>query len=482
MNKQMFTSCFFILVFVTNIFGAMFIFPDDPIYKKLLEDMKFSKREVMQPLAMRQTNATIIKVENQNTVENMTALLNLISDSVNNFGLKISNATDGFSNVKIISPINIAEALMLLWLGSNGQTFNEIANVMEFQNKSFNIYNQSQTLHEQFGRMLQSLEPKNKEEPQLSTASALFVQDGFPIGQKYSQIAKEVYRSNVTHLDFANKNVEAQKFINAWVSNNTNGLIKEILSTPPVPTTKILLTTALYFKGLWEHPFASELTHRAEFYLNGKADAKNFVMVDYMVNFEVFKYTYNKDLESEVLCLPYKGGTASMYIIAPKKSSIKKIQQVEKKLTTSVIENLINSLKPMQIGILMPKMEFESTISLSSTLKQLGLTSLFNVNTSSLNVLSPGFTYPNNTDQTIDEVRNKVSGKSPLYVEEVVHKVFISINELGTEAAAITDLLIPRGGMKKISLNQPFIFFIRHHGTNLNLFLSSVHVPVPNFK
>lgn len=105
----MFTSCFLILVFVTNIFGAMLIFPDDPIYKKILEDMTFSKREIMQPLPLQQTNAsTIIKIENQNTVENMTALLNLISDNVNNFGLKISNAIDSFSNDKIISPINIA--------------------------------------------------------------------------------------------------------------------------------------------------------------------------------------------------------------------------------------------------------------------------------------------------------------------------------------------------------------------------------------
>lgn len=71
---------------------------------------------------------------------------------------------------------------------------------------------------------------------------------------------------------------------------------------------------------------------------------------------------------------------------------------------------------------------------------------------------------------------------SGLYVDQVLHKVTIDVNELGTEAAAATGISLTRDGNKKnVVVDVPFFFFIRHEQTKLVLFWGSVDTPVPVF-
>lgn len=120
-----------------------------------------------------------------------------------------------------------------------------------------NIHNKSQLVHEQFGRLLGKLEKTTSfsSSNQLKFASAIFVQNDYPIRDVYKETSQSVYKSEVLNLDFRHHPENAQKLINTWVAENTNWKITEILNEAPPSTTRVIITSALYFKSEWEKPF-----------------------------------------------------------------------------------------------------------------------------------------------------------------------------------------------------------------------------------
>lgn len=66
---------------------------------------------------------------------------------------------------------------------------------------------------------------------------------------------------------------DAIDFVNSWVTEETNGLITEILSPGSVDSlTRIVFANALYFKGEWASVFDKSGTKRYKFHLlNGES-------------------------------------------------------------------------------------------------------------------------------------------------------------------------------------------------------------------
>ena len=52
----------------------------------------------------------------------------------------------------------------------------------------------------------------------------------------------------------------AQRRINAWVSQQTNGRIARALAAPPPPSTAVIMSNSIYMKAAWRFPFSRELT------------------------------------------------------------------------------------------------------------------------------------------------------------------------------------------------------------------------------
>lgn len=145
----------------------------------------------------------------------------------------------------------------MLLLGANGQTYNELSKFLGITD-----LNNSQRWHDQFGQVLQSFEDPNPDSPKLTAATGLFVQEGYPIRNEYRDIAKRIYKSDINNLNFIRYREQAKNYINNWVNTRTNGKIQQILTEPPPVTTKVILATALYFKGAWEQPFIQEATQK----------------------------------------------------------------------------------------------------------------------------------------------------------------------------------------------------------------------------
>lgn len=127
-----------------------------------------------------------------------------------------------------------------------------------------NIESNSELVHESFGRLLRDLQ-KNSDVnvgAQVKFATAIFVQDDFPIRTIYKTISENIYNSEILNLDFRTNSAYAQNVINAWVTERTNSKITKILDEPPPADSRVIICSALYFLGQWEKPFFNGITRK----------------------------------------------------------------------------------------------------------------------------------------------------------------------------------------------------------------------------
>lgn len=78
-----------------------------------------------------------------------------------------------------------------------------------------------------------------------------------------------------------------------------------------------------------------------------------------------------------------------------------------------------------------------------------------------------------------------IGGDDPcLYIEDVIHKAFVLVDEEGTEAAAATAVIMgvpesagPPPEPIRVTVDRPFVFLIRDRGTDAILFVGRVMDP-----
>ncbi len=74
-----------------------------------------------------------------------------------------------------------------------------------------------------------------------------------------------------------------------------------------------------------------------------------------------------------------------------------------------------------------------------------------------------------------------MTGDRDLFISEVVHKAFVSVDEAGTEAAAATAVVMEKMALPEepveVTVDRPFIFLIRDIQTGAILFVGRVVDP-----
>ncbi|KAK9886887.1 hypothetical protein WA026_019145 [Henosepilachna vigintioctopunctata] len=299
-------------------------------------------------------------------------------------------AEDQYNNI-VFAPVSMAASLALVLLGANGKTYQEISTFLGFASGVPDLDKKSQIVHQQFGRMILKLEKTSGFVigSQVNFATAIFVQNNYPIRKIYQSTAGSVYQSEVLNLDFKENPAYAQRAINAWVSDRTKGKIKEVLNEAPSVDTKVIIASAMYFNAQWEYPFFDGATKRRPFYTNGK-DKPSDIWVDMMSNGGYFPYYKDRILNCEILGFPYKGNQSTMYVVKPNDSNREKLAMLENLLTVEHLHRLVENTNDTSVVILFPKMLIDTTIDLKSPLEYLGVTSLFNPDEANLALLSPG--------------------------------------------------------------------------------------------
>jgi serpin B len=154
--------------------------------------------------------------------------------------------------------------------------------------------------------------------------------------------------------------------------------------------------------------------------------------------------------------LPYDGEELSMVVIVPQ-TDFEAFEQ-EFASDSSVLTGIVDALGSGHATVSMPRFTIDgATISLKEVLSELGMTDAFVMGAADF---------------------SGIDGTQNLYVSDVLHQAFVSVNEYGTEAAAATAVIVnDRGVPDHLDVNNPFIFLIRDRETGAILFIGRVVDP-----
>ncbi|XP_075974928.1 serpin B8-like [Anticarsia gemmatalis] len=405
-----------------------------------------------------------------------------VADAINNFSfkllLKMMNKKKN-ENV-VISPAGIGGLLAMTLLGSVGRTYDEIAEALGFSQDIF----ANRKNHEEFGELLQSL--NNNITSKTLYADALFVDEQASLRDLYRDYLRDVYRGEVLSTDFK-QSEEAKIKINEWVKNHTEGQIENFLKRNLPLSTKLVLLSALYFKGQWEHPFAPQYTAKMPF-----KKSTGEVMADLMLNFGSFPFVLSEKNDLIMVALPYNDSETVMYALKPRLPNKVSLLELMEKIDYKKIDETINELSTKKCVIRFPKMELKRSVNLEDTLKAIGIRDMFTPGVANFALMVNGNAIINKTEEELISRVENINGSKEesrgvkgmldnlpnpgIHVDSVIHDVKLSINEYGTEAVAATSAILARSA-EQFYANSPFYIFIRNSKTKLVTFSAAIFDP-----
>ncbi|XP_026315599.1 serpin B8-like [Hyposmocoma kahamanoa] len=422
------------------------------------------------------------------TLAPITNEQNQLAHAVNDLGyeltLKLMKKNEN-KNV-VISPTSVAGLLAMTLLGTVGDAYNELADVLRFsQDILMNRKN-----HEQFGLLLQQLNTNDSSRTIYS--NAIIVDGQVQVRKVYQDYLQHVYRGETLNTNFKDPE-KSTELINEWVKNNTNGKLEQFIKQPLSTLTKAVLLSALYFSGQWAQPFIPELTRPMVF----KKPSDN-VTTDFMVNTGYFNYVYNYEYGFHIIALPYNDSITTMYALVPHsksrayvKDNMKELSllQLMENLNYSKIDDVINTMNKSNCVISFPKMELKSEFNLVECLQDMGVKSIFSATDANFALMIKDDKTVNKTeDELITRINSRDEESSGLkeqlnrlpnpgvFINKVLHNVKMAVNEFGTEAAAASSAFISRTA-NLFYADSPFYLFIRNERTKLVTFSAAIFDP-----
>lgn len=337
----------------------------------------------------------------------------------------------------MLSPTSLNFALGMLAQGAKGETADALKTYLGTDDFAAYAKNYLEKIQDYNVESDQDSQYQSK----LKIADAIWADQELPLNAEFKKKVTDYFNSEVTNLDFSDTE-ETCKKINDWCDQNTEGLIPEIITPDSInKDTGLCLTNSLYFESAWsgdpwtvsedEETFGDtgETTHYMtssgeQYYENDKATA--------------FGRSYANGL-SFIGILPNKDGDFT--------------------LDDLDIYSLLKSTPEYdEVYCKMPKLNFETSATLSEELQSLGLENIFS----------------SDADFSgITDTNTKVGS--------ILQKTKLELDENGTKAAAVTAIMVESCAapaadpvIKEVYLTRPFAFLIYDSINDEILFMGKV--------
>jgi len=315
--------------------------------------------------------------------------------------------------------------------------------VLELE-KVFHLTLKENALHQAYKMVLEKISTKIGLE--IEIANSIWVRKGLSILDSYMEIIEMNYGSNLFEITTA-------QAINQWVGEKTNGRFSNIIQELDKELLLILIN-AIYFKGNWEIPFKEKLTKGDLFTLltGEKIEVPTMHVEDHFYYYEGLNY--------QVLGMYYVGKNMSMIILLPRTNE--NFEEIEKNFSLKELDNVLKEAEKQKVKVYLPKFKFTMNYNLNNYLQSMGMIEAFK-----------------------DKADfSGITKSMEIHIEWILHKAFVEVNEEGTEAAAVTSIIMLRTGLapkpKPIPVfraDHPFIFLIRDLETKSILFMGRVSNP-----
>ncbi|MBT3363193.1 MAG: serpin family protein [Chloroflexi bacterium] len=376
-----------------------------------------------------------------------------IVESGNEFGFNLFREVVGQEGDKniFISPLSVSMALGMTLNGADGDTYEAMKQTLELAGLTEEEINKS---YQSLIELLRGLDP----EVVFQIANSIWYEQDFAVKQAFLDNCQQYFDAEVEGLNFSDP--AAADTINAWVNENTNGKIEEIVDSPIDPLTVMFLINAIYFKGTWKYEFDEQDTRNRDFHLLDGSE----VQCEMMVQQAKFDYYQNNDFQA--IDLPYGNGKYSMTVLLPLLDN--NIDDMIAELNDNNWDEWMGNLTKQEVALYFPKFTLEYELTMNGVLEALGMEVAFDEDLADF-----GRMY--HADQSDGNV----------YIDKVKQKTFVEVNEEGAEAAAVTSVeMMSRYSIGSeppliyMIVDRPFVFAIRENHSGTLLFIGKIMNPV----
>ncbi len=363
---------------------------------------------------------------------------------------------DAAGNV-VVSPLSIAYAFGMAEAGARGETRRQIDETFGFGEDG---------PHEAFNALTRQIgatdtappvvpkstppmdQPQEPHPPILAIANGLFVQQDFPVEQDFLRILAEQYGAGARTVDFYDDPDAAAKVINDWVRQQTANRIDKLFDQLETDT-KLVLANAVYLKADWARGFQRSQTVEQPFHLAGGRN----VMAPLMRQNDDLLYAKGDGWQA--VELPYADRKLAMWVLVPTGTG-----DPLDLLSPATMDTVGKSLAPATVDLSLPRWDFGKKVDLIPPLQELGMTVPFT-----------------------DRADFHGMTDADLLIGQAIHRANITVDEDGTEAAAVTGIaMVPTSAgpvlpHATIRADHPFAFAIVHKPTHTPLFIGQVADP-----
>ncbi len=380
-----------------------------------------------------------------------------ISTSNNNFAFDLYQVvvSDSDENV-FFSPYSISQAGAMLYGGARADTASQMSDVFSYTlapNELAQDYTEANTSLSNQGA---DLPPEMAEGKfQLNVVNGIWAQEGYGFSADYLDFLTKGFSALLEEADFVSDADGTRQDINQWVSDQTAEKLQDVIPEGALDTdTRMVLVNAIYLNALWQIPFWEGSTYSAPFTLLSGEQATIDMMQQNGVD-----HDYVQGADYQAVTLPYMGSSIEMIIIVPDN-----LVEFEATLNAEEFMALRQVMTSTYLNVEIPKFQFKSDIPLKDSLQTMGMVDAFDPNVADL------------TGMVDADVMDR------LFVSNAIHSAFISVDEKGTEAAAVTVISVsvesmPANPPQLFRADRTFIFAIYDHETDLVLFLGRVTNP-----
>lgn len=340
-----------------------------------------------------------------------------------------------------VSPLSVAVAFGMLRAGARGETARRLDQRFGFPASR----RPEGSPHEGFNAITAQLlapvpVPRGAAAPIVEIANALFVSPGFgpAVAQSFVDLLARHYDAVAESVDFSSPS--AARRMDAWASEHTHGRIERLLDDVD-PSLRLVIADAVYLKAGWGRQFDPVDTTPEEFATASGAT----VRVPMMTGTQYVPYSQNGQWQR--IALPYAGGDLTMRVVLPR-SLLRGTPALTSLLEVATAP--ITSDRPTLLTVMLPRWNSGTDLDL---LKALALSDL-----GDLSGIAPG-----------------------LRVDAAIHRANVTVDESGTEAAAVTatsfGVSMPPQPDTVVRADRPFAWAIVHESTQTPVFVGHVVDP-----
>lgn len=338
----------------------------------------------------------------------------------------------------LVSPLSVALALAMTANGANGETKAEMEALL---GGGMDI----SELNEYFYAYAKRL--AGGEKSPLKIANSIWFRDDgrIAVNGDFLQTNADYYSAQAYKRAFDGSMPED---INRWVKEKTDGMIGKIIDGVDGDELMYLIN-ALAFEAEWETPYEKNSVTDGSFTCESgeKTNAKMMYSVE------------NSYIETENavgIRKNYKGGEYSFAALLPNEET--DIYDFISSLSGDGIKATLGGAKAEKVVAAIPKFSAEYGVELQKILSDLGMKTAFD-------------------GEKADFGKMGSSDNGKLFIDRVIHKTFIEVDENGTKAAAASSVIMKESAaeepVKSVILDRPFVYMIVDNSTNLPLFIGT---------